>query len=142
VPDFAALMLSQLVESRICPLRTFSPQALATLGQHSWPGNLEELTAAVRTLAVTALSEEISAAEVTSAITQFSDEVATAPSLPLDTPLREAREAFERTYFEYHLAREGGSIAKVAEKSGLERTHLYRKLKALGISTGRKDHDS
>ena len=59
--------------------------------------------------------------------------------LPLDLPLREAREAFERAYFEHHLALEGGSIAKVAEKSGLERTHLYRKLRSLGISTGRRD---
>ncbi|MGB7542384.1 MAG: helix-turn-helix domain-containing protein, partial [Burkholderiales bacterium] len=52
---------------------------------------------------------------------------------------REAREAFERAYFEHHLALENGSIARVAEKSRLERTHLYRKLKALGIPTGRKD---
>jgi DNA-binding NtrC family response regulator len=59
--------------------------------------------------------------------------------LGLDLPLREAREAFERAYFEHHIAQEGGSIAKVAEKSGLERTHLYRKLKALGIGAGRKD---
>jgi len=53
--------------------------------------------------------------------------------LPLDLPLREARDAFERTYFEHHLAREQGSMTRVAEKTGLERTHLYRKLKQLGI---------
>ncbi|MFN5512165.1 MAG: response regulator [Burkholderiales bacterium] len=53
--------------------------------------------------------------------------------LPLDMPLREARDAFERTYFEHHLAREQGSMTRVAEKTGLERTHLYRKLKQLGI---------
>ena len=62
--------------------------------------------------------------------------------MPLDMPLREAREAFERAYFERLLGQEGGSIARVAEKSGLERTHLYRKLKALGIATGRKDPDA
>ena len=48
-------------------------------------------------------------------------------------PLREARDLFEKAYFEHHLKQEGGSMTKVAEKSGLERTHLYRKLKALGI---------
>jgi DNA-binding NtrC family response regulator len=53
--------------------------------------------------------------------------------------LREAREAFERAYFEYHLSQEDGFIARVADKSGLERTHLYRKLKALGILYGRKE---
>lgn len=56
-----------------------------------------------------------------------------ARALDLDLPLREARDAFERTYFEHHLAREKGSMTRVAEKTGLERTHLYRKLKQLGI---------
>ena len=136
-------MLAQLTESRACPPRRFSEQALAALGQHGWPGNLEDLHAAVRTLAVTALSEEISAAEVAEVVAQFADETTAASSaVPLDMPLREAREAFERAYFERLLALEGGSIAKVAEKSGLERTHLYRKLKALGISTSRKNGDS
>ena len=54
-------------------------------------------------------------------------------SMPLDLPLREARDAFERAYFEHHLQRENGSMTRVAEKTGLERTHLYRKLKQLGI---------
>jgi len=54
-------------------------------------------------------------------------------SLSFELPLREARDAFERAYFEHHLAREGGSMTRVAEKTGLERTHLYRKLKQLGV---------
>ena len=60
----------------------------------------------------------------------------------MDQPLREAREAFERIYFEHHLALENYNIARVAEKSGLERTHLYRKLKQIGIQVGRKDEGS
>lgn len=56
-------------------------------------------------------------------------------SLSFDLPLREARDAFERIYFEYHLHREGGSMTRVAEKTGLERTHLYRKLKQLGVES-------
>jgi len=60
----------------------------------------------------------------------------TISGLSLDQPLREARDAFERAYFEYHLAQEKGSMTKVADKTGLERTHLYRKLKALGLSVG------
>jgi DNA-binding NtrC family response regulator len=51
----------------------------------------------------------------------------------LDKPLRDARDEFEKAYFEYHLARENGSMTRVAEKTGLERTHLYRKLKQLGV---------
>jgi DNA-binding NtrC family response regulator len=55
----------------------------------------------------------------------------------LDRPLREARDAFEKAYFEFHLAHEVGSMTKVAEKTGLERTHLYRKLKQLGVDLTR-----
>jgi DNA-binding NtrC family response regulator len=55
----------------------------------------------------------------------------------LDRPLREARDTFEKCYFEFHLAKEGGSMTRVAEKTGLERTHLYRKLKQLGVDLTR-----
>jgi len=54
-------------------------------------------------------------------------------SFELDLPLRDARDAFEKAYFEFHLANEGGSMTRVADKTGLERTHLYRKLKQLGV---------
>jgi len=59
----------------------------------------------------------------------------------LDRPLREARDEFERAYFEYHLARENGSMTRVAEKTGLERTHLYRKIKQLGVDLGRSNRN-
>jgi DNA-binding NtrC family response regulator len=58
-------------------------------------------------------------------------------SFELDRPLREARDAFEKSYFEFHLAKENGSMTRVAEKTGLERTHLYRKLKQLGVDLNR-----
>ena len=69
---------------------------------------------------------EVSAAGVSSAL-----------DIQLDLPLREARDAFERSYFEHHLAREHGSMTRVAAKTGLERTHLYRKLKQLGVELNR-----
>jgi len=55
----------------------------------------------------------------------------------LDRPLRDARDSFEKAYFEFHLSNEGGSMTRVAEKTGLERTHLYRKLKQLGVDVTR-----
>jgi DNA-binding NtrC family response regulator len=58
-------------------------------------------------------------------------------SFNLDQPLREARDEFEKSYFEFHLVKEGGSMTRVAEKTGLERTHLYRKLKQLGVDLSR-----
>ncbi|NDY90949.1 response regulator [Ideonella livida] len=63
-------------------------------------------------------------------------------SFDLDRPLREARDAFEKSYFEFHLARENGSMTRVAEKTGLERTHLYRKLKQLGVDLNRGKRNS
>ena len=62
-------------------------------------------------------------------------------SISFDIPLRDARDAFERAYFEYHLARENGSMTRVAEKTGLERTHLYRKLKQLGVDLGKNKNE-
>ena len=142
VPDIANLMLQQLVETRYCPPRRFAIAALNVLRNFNWPGNLEELQAAVRNVALTALEEEIGVADVERVLREFQPSPAPGLDLPLDRPLREAREAFERAYFVHHLALENGSIARVAEKCGLERTHLYRKLKQLGIPAGRKDEGS
>ncbi len=61
--------------------------------------------------------------------------------LPLDLPLREARDVFDSIYFNYHVHKENGNMARVAQKAGLERTHLYRKLKQLGIKISRKESD-
>ena len=139
IPDIASILLAQLVEAKNCPPRHFSTAALNALRQYHWPRNLQDLQAAVKNLALTALEEEISAADVERVSAQYHPATDTQVALPLELPLREAREAFERAYFEQLLTREGGSIARVAEKSGLERTHLYRKLKALGITVGKKE---
>jgi DNA-binding NtrC family response regulator len=63
-------------------------------------------------------------------------------ALPLDLPLREAREHFDAVYFDYHLQKEAGNVSRVAEKVGLERTHLYRKLKQLGIKVAKKHQEN
>jgi DNA-binding NtrC family response regulator len=63
-------------------------------------------------------------------------------SFMLDKPLRESRDEFEKAYFEYHLVKENGSMTRVAEKTGLERTHLYRKLKQLGVDLTRGKRNS
>jgi DNA-binding NtrC family response regulator len=71
-----------------------------------------------------------------------SNALASEQSFELDRPLREARDAFEKSYFEFHLAKENGSMTRVAEKTGLERTHLYRKLKQLGVDLSRNKRGS
>jgi two-component system nitrogen regulation response regulator NtrX len=141
VPDLAQGMLLQLVESRSCPSRRFSIAALNALRHYAWPGNLVELESVVRDLAYSSLEEEVQLEDVERALASRMpppEEPAT-PALDLDRPYREAREDFERQYFERLLASEGGSMSRVAERSGLERTHLYRKLKALGLQVGRRE---
>ena len=138
VPDLAALMLAQLVEARACPPRRLSVAALNALRHHSWPGNLTELESVVKNLALGALEEDIGLEDVERALAAHAG-ASPPPEIALDRPYREAREAFERLYFEHLLARENGSMSKVAERSGLERTHLYRKLKALGLPIGRRE---
>jgi DNA-binding NtrC family response regulator len=138
VPDLAAQMLAQLVEARACPPRRFSVAALNALRHHRWPGNLAELEHAVKNLAITSLEEEVRIEDVERVLAAQGAQVS-APELGLDRPYREAREAFERVYFENLLAQERGSMSRVAEKSGLERTHLYRKLKALGLPVGKRE---
>ena len=138
VPDLAVQMLAQLVEARACPPRRFSVAALNALRHHRWPGNLAELEHAVKNLAITSLEEEVCVEDVERVLAGQGTQVS-APELGLDRPYREAREAFERVYFENLLAQERGSMSRVADKSGLERTHLYRKLKALGLPVGKRE---
>jgi DNA-binding NtrC family response regulator len=144
VPDLAALMLSRMVEAKEAPPRQFSTGALNALRNHDWPGNLAQLQSTVQTLALTASSEQIMLEDVQRVLPQpqaAKAPLAAAYELPFDLPLRDARDAFERVYFEHHIAKEGGNISRVADVVGLERTHLYRKLKQLGIRLNRKAED-
>jgi DNA-binding NtrC family response regulator len=138
VPDLASLTLAQLVEARACPPRRFSIAALNALRHHGWPGNFTELESVVKDLALTALEDEIQLEDVERALAARGTPGALG-EVAFDRPYREAREAFERAYFEHLLALEHGSMSRVAERSGLERTHLYRKLKALGLPVGRRE---
>ncbi len=140
VPDLANLVLSSMVEAKKVPPRQFSTAALNTLRNYDWPGNLAQLQSVVQTLALTALGEQIDLDEVGRVLPQPVS-AAAAHDLPLDLPLRGARDAFERIYFEHHIAKEGGNISRVADSVGLERTHLYRKLKQLGIKLARKPEE-
>ncbi len=137
IPDLANTMLLQMVEANECAMRSFSVGALNGLRNLEWPGNLPVLQNAVKTLAVTSLSTEISAEDVARVATELGLNISAGDlpmgGIPFDLPLREARERFEYQYFLHHIRREDGNMSRVADKVGLERTHLYRKLKQLGI---------
>lgn len=141
IPDLANLSLTRLIEAKQAPVRRFNTAALNALRNYNWPGNLAQLENVVKTLALTALAEEISHEEVNQALNQFKSEGAAAQAMPLDMPLREARDVFERVYFEHHMRLESGNMSRIAEKVGLERTHLYRKLRQLGMTISRKSDE-
>ena len=110
-------------------------------------GLARSIPSAAQAAAVPATAEALQSPEMVASgngAAPFAAAVSVADQLPLshqgfnlDRPLREARDGFEKAYFEFHLAREGGSMTRVAEKTGLERTHLYRKLRQLGVDLGR-----
>nr|HIA87245.1 sigma-54-dependent Fis family transcriptional regulator [Gammaproteobacteria bacterium] len=103
--------------------------------QH-WPGNVRELRNIVQRLLISANKGDIELAELRFSLGDTDADKGTVArwrDVGLDQPLREAREAFEQAYFRHHLDAAGGSISELARRSGMERTHLYRKLKGLGI---------
>ena len=147
LPEIAGLLLTNFVERGEVPVRRFSTGALNALRTLSWRSLPEaswtDLYSLVRNLALTSLDEEISAEDVGRVMPEKEEVASEAPTLlPLfDQPLREARDAFEKLYFEHHLRLEGGNMTKLAERSGLERTHLYRKLKQLDVKLGRRGEE-
>lgn len=138
IPKLADQILSRYIESGEVPVLRFSTAALNSLRNYEWPGNLTQLAGVVRSLALTCAGDEISADAVQQALafpvsTSTSQPSSIIPKIPLDISLREARDLFEKTYFERLIEQENGNMTRVAERAGLERTHLYRKIKLLGI---------
>jgi two-component system nitrogen regulation response regulator NtrX len=125
-------------------LATLPPAALTALSNAYWPGNLDHLRSAVANMLV--VRGEITPDHVKRLLGEVaSPDQVVAPEITtrfFELPLREAREAFERIYFEQLLGREQSNMSKVAERAGLERTHLYRKLKQLNIRFSRRSDDS
>ena len=132
-------------DERAAPLlASLTPAALTALSGAYWPGNLDHLQSVVANMQV--VRGEITADMVKRLLGESaSPNQVLAPEITtrfFELPLREAREAFERIYFEQLLGREQSNMSKVAEKAGLERTHLYRKLKQLNIRFSRRTDDS
>lgn len=132
VPQILDYYADLFVRQENLPQRRFSAAAKQRLRAHSWPGNVRELKNLVQRLLILGSGEEISLEEVESALGARSRQ---APGVPVsfDAPLRTARMEFERAYFEYQMGMGGGNVADIAQRAGIERTHLYRKLRMLGI---------
>jgi DNA-binding NtrC family response regulator len=155
IPDLAVAIANLQQELAGLEYREFDIAALNALRNANWPGDLAQLDAAIRNLIHTSLGEKINLDDVKRILSQFDDPkvqtkaTETKKSKPiqsedinassiasmsfLDQPLREARDDFERIYFQHHMKDAVNNMSKLADIAGLERTHLYRKLKQLGI---------
>lgn len=138
IPELAHHLMERIAAERGCRPRQFSPVALTILQAHSWPGNVRELRNEIERLLIgrnADQSKPVLPGDISHAINTVSVPKAGALWDFADSPLREARTAFERKYLQYHADLAGGNVAKMAEQVGLERTALHRKLRALSICT-------
>ncbi len=134
VHELLNFYIDYLVSHEHLSYRHFSVAAQNRLRSHDWPGNILELRNLVQRLLILGSGEEIELDEVEQALSsQQSAGAGDTPPMPYDLPLREAREQFEHNYLVHQLREAGGSVGKLAKRVGMERTHLYRKLRALGI---------
>jgi DNA-binding NtrC family response regulator len=133
IPDLLAFYVDFFVAKEKLLFRRFTVPAQNFLRNHVWNGNVRELRNLVQRLLILGTGELIEGEEVRTALGCNSTGQAAGHPEFYDLPLKEARETFERGYLEFHLARNGGSVAKLSASIGMERTHLYRKLHSLGI---------
>ena len=134
VPDLLRYYVDRLVDEERLPFRRFGVAAQNRLRNYPWPGNVRELKNLVQRLLILGGEEEIRLDEIERELA--SQAPTTEPLVKQDLlalPLREAREHFERAYLQQQLILCNGKVGQLAKRVGMERTHLYRKLRSLGV---------
>lgn len=135
VPELLTYYVDKLVDAEGLTFRRFSVAAQNRLRNYPWPDNVRELKQLVRRLLLSGSSEDIGLGEVEAeitAVTSVNEPLVKQDLLAL--PLREAREHFERSYLQQQLMLCDGKVGQLAKRVGMERTHLYRKLRSLGVN--------
>ncbi|WFE69323.1 sigma-54 dependent transcriptional regulator [Thiomicrospira sp. R3] len=133
LPDLVYFFVDQFVQHDGLTRRAFSSDALVQLKQYSWPGNLRELKNLIQRLLILGKTPEVSEDEITLALNQTFHQFFSSANIDTSTDLKTAKERFEATYLKQLLRETSGNVSEAAKRSGVERTHLYRKLKALEI---------
>ncbi|HKZ73239.1 MAG TPA: sigma-54 dependent transcriptional regulator [Steroidobacteraceae bacterium] len=134
VPELLRYYVDRLVDTEGLPFRRFSVAAQNRLRNYPWPDNVRELKNLVHRVLIQGGSEEIRLEEIERelAVQAPAGEPLVKQDL-LALPLREAREQFERAYLQQQLLLCNGKVGQLAKRVGMERTHLYRKLRSLGV---------
>ena len=138
IPELLEYYVDYCVSQEKLPYRRFGVGAQNHLRNHPWRGNVRELKNLVQRLLILGAGEDVSVEEVDTALGAVpvppgQAAAVTGVALDLNLPLREAREQFEKAYLEYQLDKVGGNVSKLAAAVGMERTHVYRKLRSLGV---------
>lgn len=132
-------ILVQMVESKQVRLVRFNTSALNVMRQYNWPGNMDQLRQVIKILALNTENGNVDGHQVAHVLDQYRHRCGSGlGDFDFDQPLRDLREEVERRYFEYHIQQENSNMSQVAQRVGLERTHLYRKLKQLGVQFSRR----
>ena len=143
IPGLVRYLMTRIGAERDQVPPALDPAAIDALEAHDWPGNLWELTNVIERLLLTARGSADNTIKASSIAAAIGEGARNATRWDhtlqvLNQPLREAREAFEREYMQFHLTRFGGNISRTAEFVGMDRAALHRKLKLLGVSTSEK----
>lgn len=135
VPELLAYYVDWLATHERLPYRHFSVAAQNFLRNHAWHGNVRELKNLVQRTLILGTGEDVLQDEIEGIIGTLPtlQGFETEPQVSFDQPLREAREQFEKAYLEHQLRKHAGNVSKMAKEVGMERTHLYRKLRSLGV---------
>ncbi len=133
IPELVEYYVDVFANMENLPYRRFSVGALNRLRNYNWPGNIRELKNVVQRLLILGSGDDVEIQDIDVALSKAATGGRGNEIYGLDLPLKAARERFERAYLEHQLRIAGGNVSQVAARSGLERTHLYRKLKSLGI---------
>jgi len=134
IPELVQYFVDKQTSEKELPYRHFSVAAQNRLRNHPWPGNILELENLIQRLLVLGHDEEIDAPEIDDALEPLPEAEASHDFIDYRLPLRESREQFERNYLLHKLGETDGNVGRAAKLAGMERTHLYRKLRTLGIS--------
>jgi two-component system nitrogen regulation response regulator NtrX len=134
ITELLSYYVDFFVDSDALSYRAFSVAAQNRLRNYDWPGNVRELKSIVHRLMILGSGDTIEVDEVDAVLGTQPPVVAQGAGFNFDQPLRQAREQFEKAYIEHQLRQTDGNVSQVAKAAGIERTHLYRKMKALGIN--------